>query len=129
MSKTFETRRAIENQCVRHLLRTAQAAGYSVVYDDAETRIACTSETQAMQAVFAVDESIIRFSHPERPGLHCAVIILGNDGWDCICDHSLGEGWDEVMAASATFSQALAEPDARPAASAALHQRCKKSAI
>ncbi len=109
MRKTVETRRAIEKKCIRHLLRTAKAAGYSVVYVDAQTRIACTNETQAMLAVFAVDESIIRFSHPERPGLHCAVIVLGNDGWDCICDHSLGEGWDEVMEASNAFSEVFSK--------------------
>jgi hypothetical protein len=45
-----------------------------------------------------VDQSTIYFKHPAK-GVYCAVIVLGNDGWDAISDCSVGPGWDEVIKA------------------------------
>lgn len=94
----IERRIAIENQVVRKLIRVAKAHGYELrrVFDG-EEMVKTTTEKTAMEAVFSVDESCIYFKREDQPKCHCAVIILGNDGWDAIADASVGEGWDQVM--------------------------------
>ena len=97
--KQLDNRMAQERRVVRHLIRSAKKAGYAVtgVYDGGDDRVQCRSEAAAMDAVFAVDESRIYFKHPDQPKGHCAVIILGNSGPECIADCSEGELWDDVM--------------------------------
>ena len=94
----FEARIAIERKVVRNLIRTAKKHGYSLlrVWDGGEY-VPTTTEREALEAVFSVDESLIRFKHPEEDKTHCAVIVLGNSGWDAIADASMGERWDKVM--------------------------------
>ena len=94
----IQARIAIERKVVRNLIRTAKKHGYSLkkVWDGYES-LAITTEREALDAVFSVDESTILFKHPEEPKAHCAVIVLGNSGWDAIADSSMGERWDKVM--------------------------------
>jgi hypothetical protein len=94
----MQTRQDIERKVVRHLIRTAKKHGYSLqrVWDGAEY-VPTRTEAEALDAVFSVDESLIRFKHPEEDKAHCAVIVLGNSGWDAIADASMGERWDKVM--------------------------------
>jgi len=98
MRTTLEKHMALERKIVRHLIRTAKAHGYAVkqVWDGGE-RVNCKTEAEAMDAVFSVDESIIYFKHPDRPSNHCALIVLGNSGYDSIADNSQGPLWDDVM--------------------------------
>lgn len=93
-----ETRQKVERMVVSHLIQTAAQHGYAVtkVYDGEEFE-KCTTEAQAMDVVFSVDDSRIYFKHPDQEKGHCAVIVLGNDGWDAIADHSTGDKWDDVM--------------------------------
>lgn len=104
----IEQRQQIERQVVRNLIRTAKKAGYSVVkvWDGGEM-MPTTTETAAMEAVFAVDESRIYFKHPEEQKAHCACIVLGNDGWDAIADASMGERWDPVIEANSQYADRL----------------------
>lgn len=104
----LRARMAMERKVVRHLIRTAKDHGYAVtkVYDG-ECMVKVAGETEAMDAVFSVDESRIYFKQPDQPKGHCAVIVLGNDGWDSIADNSQGEGWDEVMKACDEYSDKL----------------------
>ncbi len=103
-------RMAMERRVVRNLIRTAKAHGYAVTKVwDGEDNPRCTTETAAMDAVFAVDESRISFKHPDEPKAHCAVIVLGNDGYDAIADCSMGGKWDAVMADCDTYADKLAE--------------------
>lgn len=96
--KQLEARMAQERQVVRHLIRTAKKHGYAVVrVFDGEETVKCSTETEAMDAVFAVDDSRIVFKHPDQPKAHCAVIVLGNSGPECIADASMGDKWDDVM--------------------------------
>jgi hypothetical protein len=98
MKTTLEKRMALERKIVRHLIRTAKAHGYAVTKVwDGEEYVKCQTENIAMDAVFSVDESTIYFKHPDQPKGHCAVIVLGNSGYDSIADNSTGEGWDAVM--------------------------------
>ena len=106
--KQLDQRMALERKIVRHLIRTAKQHGYALtkVYDGGEN-VKCKTESAAMDAVFSVDESTIYFKHPDQPKGHCAVIVLGNDGWDAIADSSLGEGWDAVMKQCDAYSDKL----------------------
>lgn len=96
----------IERKVVAHLIQTAAAAGYALVaVDDGEERVRVTTEAQALDAVFGVDESRIVFKHPDEPKTHCAVIVLGNDGWDAVADASVGDRWDRVIEANYRFTE------------------------
>lgn len=107
---TLNPRQVMERSMVRHLIRTAIAHGYAVTkVHDGEENVKCTNETQAMDAVFSVDESTIYFKHPEEEKGHCAYIVLGNDGWDAIADCSMGGKWDAVMAECDKHSDKLCE--------------------
>jgi hypothetical protein len=106
--KQLEARMAMERKVVRHLIRTAKRHGYALVWvDDGEELHKLTTESEAMDAVFAVDESRIGFKHPDQPKAHCAVIVLGNDGWDAIADGSGGPLWDEVFKESGDYCEKL----------------------
>ena len=106
--KQLEARMNMERRMVRRLIRTAKVHGYAVTkVNDGEEIVKCSTETEAMDAVFAVDESHIYFKHPEEPKGHCAFIVLGNDGWDAIADNSMGGKWDAVMAEMDAYSDKL----------------------
>ena len=105
-------RQDIERKVITHLIQAAQAAGYALVaVDDGEARVRVTTEAEALEAVFSVDESRIIFKHPEEEKGHCAVIVLGNDGWDCVADSSVGGRWDAVIEANAVFAETLCTVD------------------
>jgi len=102
----------IERKVVSNLIQVATAAGYALhCVDDGEERVRVSTEAEALEAVFAVDESTIRFRHPEEPKSHCAVIVLGNSGWDCVADASMGDRWDAVIEANAVFAESLEQVD------------------
>lgn len=106
----IEKRQEIERKIVRNLIRTAKEAGFTCVkvYDGEET-VKVATEKEAMDAVFSVDESRIYFKHPDDAKAHCAVIVLGNDGWDCVADASMGDRWDPVIEANGKYAETLAE--------------------
>ena len=101
-----EKRIEIERKVVRHLIRTMKAAGWNVlnVDDGGDEMVECKTETETMDAVFSVDESHIYFRKPiiregKEIGItHHAYIVLGNDGWDAICDYSFGPSKDDDFA-------------------------------
>lgn len=87
-----EKRIEIEKKVVRKLVREMKAAGWIAinVYDGEET-VPVSTEAEVLDNVFAVDDSRIVFRKtvvPLAPMRRTAVIVLGNDGWDCIDDHS-----------------------------------------
>lgn len=101
-------RRTAERKALRHLILTAKAAGFELVrVFDGGASVKCTRVFEAMAAVFSVDESTIFFKHADQPKAHCAVIVLGNSGAECIADASMGEGWDAVMEASSAYCETL----------------------
>ena len=92
---TVEQRIEIEKKVLRHLIRSMKGNGWVVVrIDDGGEEDEDTidpNETEAMDAVFAVDECVIYFRKQVSATVgktHYAQIVLGNDGWDCIADHS-----------------------------------------
>lgn len=91
----IEKRQEIERKVVRHLIRTMKAKGWIITRindggeEDEDTLN--PNETEAMGAIFSVDDSVIIFQkkiNEFKTVTHFASIILGNDGWDCISDHS-----------------------------------------
>lgn len=85
-----EKRQEIERKVVRHLIRSMKEKGWSIKHvDDGGDRVKCATEKEAMDTVFSVDDATIRF---RKGDIQRAVyIVLGNDGWDCICDHSMSD--------------------------------------
>jgi len=86
-----EKRIETERKVVRHLIRTMKVEGW-IVYCifDGEERVkplAVTEET-VMDTVFSVEESSITFKKSGFDKGCVAQIVLGNDGYDCIADHS-----------------------------------------
>lgn len=95
-----EKRQEIERKIVRHLIRTMEKHGWELYRVwDGEMRMKCATETEAMDVVFSVDQSCIIFVKTMRDVKfgaatvvkHFATIVLGNDGWDCIADHSCSD--------------------------------------
>jgi hypothetical protein len=106
----IEQRIAIEKRMVRKLIRVAKAHGYKLTKIwDGEQMERVTTETEAMDLVFNLDECRMYFKRDDQLKAHCAVIILGNDGWDAIADCSVGEGWDDVMAVMNDYSDKLCD--------------------
>lgn len=91
----IDRRMEIERKVVRHLIRTMKKHGWVItrINDGGEPDedTIDPNETEAMEAVFAVDEATIYFhkAFGEKKGMtHFAMIVLGNDGYDAIADHS-----------------------------------------
>lgn len=93
-----EQRQAIERIVIRHLIRTMKQHGWIISHindgGESDEDTLNPNETEAMDTVFSVDESTIYFRKQlvERhlAKTHFAMIILGNNGYDCIADHSCG---------------------------------------
>jgi hypothetical protein len=115
MSNTnIKKRQEIEQKVVRHLVRSMKKAGWDAyrVNDGGEV-IKTETEKDVMDTVFSVDESWIRFRKIIANGeklIKVAYIVLGNDGWDCICDHHLSDpgcaedDFEKVMEAVSAYS-------------------------
>lgn len=104
------TRSEMERLIVSNLVETAIKYGFDVsrVYDGEESHRATTVD-QVLEVVFSVDDCTVYFKHPDQDKAHCAVIVLGNDGWDAIADASVGPIWDDVMAECNQFADKLCE--------------------
>jgi hypothetical protein len=104
----IQKRIEMERKVVAYMIDRAIAHGFQPVFvHDGEERVPTTTKESMIEAIFAVDESVARFKHPDQTKTHCAVIVLGNDGWDAIADCSMGEGWDEVMEEVNAFTDEL----------------------
>lgn len=79
--KQVAARLAIERRVVRKLILVAKAKGYELVRIwDGEQHEKPTTEAEALDVVFSVDECTMKFKHANQAKAHCAVIVLGNDG-------------------------------------------------
>lgn len=107
----IEQRQAIERKIVRKLVRVAKAHGYAPtkVYDGGDEPVKVRLEREVLDAVFAVDDCRVYFKHPAEVKAHCAVIVLGNSGWDCITDASTGPAWDAVINEVEAYAEVVFE--------------------
>ena len=112
-------RAEVERKIVAHLFTTMAAYGWNVDYifdGEYNVRYADWTETAVLDTVFSVDESLIRFM---KSAMRRSVrIILGNDGYDCIADHSLSDTYqieddfEVVMKLVDAYSTSLQSPEA-----------------
>ena len=107
-------RAEVERKIVAHLFTTMAAYGWNVDYifdGEYNVRYADWTETTVLDTVFSVDESLIRFMKSAM--CRSVRIILGNDGYDCIADHSLSDTYqieddfEVVMKLVDTYSTSL----------------------
>jgi len=104
----LEKRMTDERAVISKLIQTAQAAGFALTkVNDSEEIIRVSTEAQAMDAVFSVDESQLYFKHPGHTKGHSVWIVLGNSGPECIADCSEGDGWDTVMQEVSAYCDAI----------------------
>lgn len=105
----IEQRQGIERKVVRKLVRVAKTHGYvpTKVYDGGDEPVLVRLEREVLDAVFAVDDCRVYFKHPAEAKAHCAVIVLGNSGWDCIADASMGTLWDPVIKEVEAYAESL----------------------
>lgn len=96
-----EKRQEIERKVVRHLVRAMNNAGWNPTrIDDGGDELIkpingrMLSEGEVMDSVFAVDEAQILFTSEHYHKSYWVMIVLGNDGWDCISDYAYGENDD-----------------------------------
>ena len=84
-----QKRQEIERKVVCHLIRTMKENGWiAYAVNDGEEVVKCSTETEVINNVFDVDESSIYFRKEGFEEACSAYIVLGNDGWDAIADHS-----------------------------------------
>lgn len=87
--KEVRIRRAVEIAIIRKLASTLLWSPYRIEVDDGGEYIPCATSQEVVDAVFAVDESrILLFSKDTNTVYATIIIVLGNDGWDCINDYS-----------------------------------------
>ena len=94
--------RKIEKRLVRHLIRVMKLNGWNIKFIyDSEENVKVSTEKEAMDVVFGLDECHIHFTNGKFT--HWVYIVLGNDGWDAICDNSYNgvkgaDDFEDVMA-------------------------------
>ena len=117
----------VERKIVAFLYNAMAAAGWQVdyIFDGQDNvRYAEWTEAKVLDTVFSVDEATISFvkltelkrGRTRTRTRRSVSIILGNDGWDCVNDHSLSnpnnpdDNFEAVMELVDTFAEQF-EPD------------------
>lgn len=114
-----ERRMSIERRIIRHLIREAKKDGWEcvAVNNGGDEDEVCTTEAEVMDHAFATDEAQLYFRKPISGdgAKHWVFIVLGNDGYDVIADHSYvpagreSHGWNELMTLMDEYCDKLAE--------------------
>ena len=112
MTTTYtQARQETERRVVTQFIELALQHGFTLhSVSDGEDRHPVSTAEQALEHVFSVDESWVYFTPPPTspsPVRHCIYIVLGNEGWDAIANHSVsrepGDTWDTVTEAHDTW--------------------------
>ena len=99
MTTDVQKRLAIEKQVILKMIEICEKHGYALTGgNDGEERHSFTDPVTAIGMVFSVDESHLYFRHPSEPKGHNVFLVLGNDGWDVVADHSCSDLFDAAMA-------------------------------
>lgn len=117
--ENIEKRQANERKIVRKMIREAKKIGFEVygVDDGGDVLEKVSSEKEAMEAIFAVDEARLAFRgwFNDRAVYHVALLILdnGNMGADVIADYGYAEGdpdgFDAMMNRVCDYAQQFEE--------------------
>ena len=90
-----------ERRIVWNLIKHVVANGFELdsVYDGGDY-VPVKSAKDAMEAIFSVDDSTLRFRHPGHAKL-LGVFLVGGNGVDIVSDYSAPNdnvgGWNDVM--------------------------------
>lgn len=80
-----------DTAAIRQTIRALLAAGYDLNYvHDGEEKVTVNNETQAIDAIDAVDDAYLFVFHADEPvdgGTHVR-FVLGNDPEECPADYS-----------------------------------------
>lgn len=97
---SVKARREVEEKITRVLLTSMAAHGWDIQYlDDTEEAHRLTTVDEYVALAMDLDECTISFRKQfDGKGVTCfAQLVYGNDGWDCIADHSTFEDFQKVM--------------------------------
>lgn len=87
---SIHARMRTERKLIANLIAHLDAAGFKLhAVNDGEERHKVSDMKTAMEHIFAVDESALFVRKLDAKKSHTLLIVLGNDGWDCVADHSL----------------------------------------
>lgn len=101
--RTLPPRQTIERRVIANLIAHMAQRGFPITgVHDYEEFTRATDTKSVMELVFNLDGCNLHFVDKDGEA-HCCVIVLGNDGWDCISD------W---FISSAEFDQAMQDFDA-----------------
>ena len=104
---------AMERQVVRKLLAIGNKSGWTcTTVNDGGEYVLCLNHKHVMDTVFSVDESGMRFVKMVDGKMirQSVSIVLGNDGYDAISDHSTNPLFvSEVMDPMDAYINALEE--------------------
>lgn len=79
-----------DEQGVRQIIRALRAAGYRLVMVfDGEEEIAVSTESAAIEAIFAVDMAHLHVKHPETGVTGWVWFVLGNDPEEVAADYTV----------------------------------------
>lgn len=93
-----------DKAAIRQTIRALKKADYELdCVFDGEGKINTATETEAMEAIMAVDSAWLRVTHPLQSKSGHVFFVLGNDPEEVICDYTINlehvigqlmESWD-----------------------------------
>ena len=101
----IQTRIKAEKRITKALIKSIIDLGYIVAVDDGEEYHNTLTASQALNHAMGVDECHIYARKPSEKAegkfktFAVFLLVYGNDGYDCICDHSVNEETDQILLA------------------------------
>lgn len=102
---SLQTRINAEKRITKTLIKSILDLGYTIDIDDGEERLTNLTASQALEHALSVDECNLYARKPSEKtaGKFVTVasffLVYGNDGFDCICDHSVTDETDQILLA------------------------------
>jgi hypothetical protein len=104
-----------EKRITKALIKSILDLGYTVDVDNGEERLTNLTAKAALEHALSVDECNVYARKPSvtNQGKFVTVaaffLVYGNDGYDCICDHSVNEETDQILLAVNPLVEQLEE--------------------
>lgn len=78
-----------DQAAIRQIIRALRAAGYTLdSVNDGEEDVPVKTETEAIEAIMAVDCATLYVDHPTKRSSH-VFFVLGNDPEEVACDYGV----------------------------------------
>jgi predicted fused transcriptional regulator/phosphomethylpyrimidine kinase len=79
-----------DRAAVGQVIRALKAAGYKLLHvDNGEENVKVTTATEAIEAIFEVDQAWLLVLDPDTGAQGCVFFVLGNDPEEVVCDHTI----------------------------------------